>query len=279
MSPSASTSGCPGSERSGSTVTRPDLVDLGAGCLRETCGQLRRRHAGRPDGGARRRLHRIAVRAADRDRAGGDADHGVVDERRHAQSLQRARRFPGQRLGEFRPAPGREASTSSTRAAARVGRPEVGAHHVSRQLCDLARHLDAGGTGADHHEGQPGLPQLRVGLQLRRLECGQDPAADVECAGERLQLRRVGPPLVVAEVVVPRAACDDQRVVSEGGASAPVGQVLEHDLAVLEVKARHLGQHHPRISLPCAGPSAAAPRSRPATAPPSPPGRRAAGTA
>ena len=83
------------------------------------------------------------------------------------------------------------ASTSSTRAVARVDRAEVAAQRVVRELGDLAGHLDAGRPGADDDEREPAPPPLRVGLDLGRLERGEDAAADVERAVERLQLGRV----------------------------------------------------------------------------------------
>ena len=53
MSPSAKTSGCPGSVKSGSTVTRPGAVEFGAAALGELGGERRRRDAGGPDDGSR----------------------------------------------------------------------------------------------------------------------------------------------------------------------------------------------------------------------------------
>ena len=107
-----------------------------------------------------------------------------------------------------------------------------------RELGDLPGHLDAGRAGADDDEGEPAPPPLRVGLDLGGLERGEDAAADVERAGERLQLGRVRLPLVVAEVGVVRAAGDDQRVVAERRRPVAVRQAVEDDLAPFEVEAR-----------------------------------------
>ena len=124
--------------------------------------------------------------------------------------------------------PGRtrsEASTSRTRAV------RVSIERKSRGNASWASsaiwpgHLDPGRPGADDDEGQPVSPFVGVALDLGRLERGQDAVPDLERAGQRLQLRGVLLPLVVAEVGVPRAPGDDQRVVAEDGPSLAVGQV------------------------------------------------------
>src|SRR5581483_8149327 len=92
----------------------------------------------------------------------------------------------------------------------RVDRAEVASEDVASELPDLSGHLDAGRAGADHDEGQPGAPPSLVLLDLCRLEGAEDPRPQVECARERLQLRRNGRPVVVAEVRVRRTAGDDE---------------------------------------------------------------------
>ena len=203
MSPSASTSGWPGSVRSGPTVTRPAAVDLDARTPRRASRPAR--DAVTPAAQITVRVVDalgLAVRVADRDR------------------LRRRRRRPCGPTSGVTPScssaapPSREsdsgklvstrsaASTSRTRARPRVDGAEVAAQRVARELGDLARHLDAGRAGADDDEREPGPPALRVGLDLGRLEGAEDAAADLERAVERLQLGRARLPVVVAEVRV-----------------------------------------------------------------------------
>src|SRR5205807_7176887 len=87
--------------------------------------------------------------------------------------------------------------------AARVDGTEVAAG-VSGDLADLARHLNPGRASAHDHEGEPRRAALGIGLHLCRLEGAEDPAPQRERTLERLQLRRVLLPLVVAEVRVAR---------------------------------------------------------------------------
>ena len=118
-----------------------------------------------------------------------------------------------------------------------------------KSLGDLARHLDAGRAAADDDEREPALPPFLVRLDLSRFERGEDPVADIECAGERLQLGRAFFPVVVAEVGVPRSAGDDQRVVVEPFSAPTVRKMVEHDLPFFEIEAAHLRQQHADVRL------------------------------
>ena len=134
-------------------------------------------------------------------------------------------------------------------AAARVRGAEVARQRVAGELGDLAGHLDAGGTGADHHERQPLVAPLGIALELGGLEGGQDAAADGQRALERLHLGRMRAPLVVAEVGVVRAARDDQRVVGHRFRCRQIADRPEDHLAPLEVEALDLGEQHAHVAV------------------------------
>ena len=162
-------------------------------------------------------------------------------------------------------------SSSRILRGAGIEMPEVAGQRLSRDLGERSRHLDAGRPAADHDEGQQRRPLRRIALALGALERQQHPPPDLEGILERLQARRDRPPLVVSEVRVRRAGGDDQEVVVERA----VGQ--EQAIA-LEVDADGLARAAPRRSSAGAESSGSARRCRPARAPPSPPGRAAAGT-
>ena len=82
-----------------------------------------------------------------------------------------------------------------------------------------------------------------VGLELGRLERRQDPAPDLDRVLERLESRRGVAPLVVPEVVVPRAGRYDEAVVLEPRAA------VEHHTAALEVEARHVAEDDASVAL------------------------------
>jgi hypothetical protein len=123
-----------------------------------------------------------------------------------------------------------------------VDRAEVAAERVPRDLGDLARELDAGRAGADDDEGEPGRAAIQVRLVLGRLERGQDPAANLERALERLHVGRERPPLVVAEVRVVRAAGDDQAVVGKLEQLVVGRDAVDPDAPAVEVEAGDLAQ-------------------------------------
>jgi hypothetical protein len=115
------------------------------------------------------------------------ADHRALEERRDAEPPQRALRLVRERGRE-----GREDAVDrldeQDAALAGIDRAEVAPQRVARELGDLARHLDAGGAGADDDERQPRALALRVVLQLRRLERAEDARAAGERALQRLDL-------------------------------------------------------------------------------------------
>ncbi len=250
MSPSANTSGWPGSVRSGSTSDAAGAVGLAARRVGEQARERRGRDAGRPDRVARRDARRLAVaRRAPRPTCASTPTTVVLQQRRRAERRERL-------LGAVRasdsgnvPSSRSVASTSSTFALRVSAIAVVAVQRVARELGDLARHLDAGRAAADDDERQPRCARLRVVLDLGRLEGREDPRAQVERAGQRLQLRRVLGPVVVAEVRVRRAAGDDELVVLERCASFAAREVVDRDGARREVEAGHLGRARRARSL------------------------------
>ena len=92
--------------------------------------------------------------------------------------------------------------------------PEGALRGPFRHLRDLPGHLDAGGSGADHHEeGEELLALGRVVGQFGLLEGTEDASAQLECMVDRLHSWRVLGELVVAEVRLIGAGSDDQAVV------------------------------------------------------------------
>ena len=154
MSPSAKTSGWPGRVRSASTVTRP---------ARSRSAPVSSASVeARPDAVTPAAQTTVCVEtrrvapfpSSDRDAGLVDADDGAAQHRRHSEPAQRALGLCRQRWRE-----GGEHTVGGfdeqDAAAARIGGTEVGAESVARELGDLSGHLDARGTGADHHERQP----------------------------------------------------------------------------------------------------------------------------
>ena len=74
------------------------------------------------------------------------------------------------------------------------------AQSVARDLGDLARHLHAGRTAADDHEGQPGRASLGIGLELGGLERAQDPARISSALSSDLSSAATSLPVVVTEI-------------------------------------------------------------------------------
>ena len=161
------------------------------------------RDARRPDDGARRDALGRAVRvSATRDALGVDVDDGAAGQRRHAELLA-ALLALRERDG------GKAVRTRSARLdeqdprGARVDRAEVAAQRVAGELGDLARHLDAGRAAADDDERQPRVAAARGRARPRRPRRRARMRLRMSSAPlERLELRRVRAPLVVAEVRV-----------------------------------------------------------------------------
>ena len=283
MSPSASTSGWPGRVRSGpdGDARRRDRPRAPASPA-SSRGEPGGGDAGGPDRGARRRRarprrrgSRIATEPA------VDVDDGVAGERRDAELLERVRRLPRERLGEAREDavavldeqdPRRRACRLERKSRRSVSRASsaicpaistpVGPAPTTTKVSQLRRRAGSGSISAASN-----APRIA--------------AADVERALERLQLGRVRrahsswpkyeycePPATIRRVVAERSparrrSAGRRAATSRRSRSKPVTSA-EHDAGV---------------PLPLDDHVAAAPRSRPARARPSPPGRRAAGRA
>ena len=247
MSPSANTSGWPGSVRSGSTATLP---------ARSSSAPVSspRRVASRD---AETPAAQMTVRAGMRSVPPGVST--ATDSRSIATTLRSSigvtpsssserAALPRERWRKAGQDPIRRLDQQHT-ARARVDGPKVVPQSVAGELGDLPRHLDPGRPGADDDEGEPLPPPLLVRLQLRRLEGAQQPCPHRERALQRLDLRRHLPPFVVAEVRAVRSAGDDQRV--EGRDRARVaGERIESHLAGAEVEVLDLRHQHADVSAP-----------------------------
>ena len=193
------TSGCPGTERSRSTTTRParsrstPSVAVTGRC-RDACG---------PQHGPC-----IEAFGAQCHPAGIDTGDPRVLANLDAQPQQRSSRGVAQ----------------LRREGWKNGRPRLDEHDARRVRVDVAEllarlagdlgkrsgKLDARRAAADEHERQQPLLPRRVGFALRALERDENAAPDVERILERLQAGRVRSPLVVAEIRVARSGGHDQ---------------------------------------------------------------------
>ena len=102
MSPRASTSGWPGTERSPSTARRPARSTSSPACSASSPRQRRGGHARGPDDGPRRDPLGRLVRALHGDASVVDADHRLAERGRDPEVLQRAQRLGREALGEGR---------------------------------------------------------------------------------------------------------------------------------------------------------------------------------
>ncbi len=103
----------------------------------------------------------------------------------------------------------------------RIDRAEIPGERVVREVGDRAGQFDARGAGADDHKGQQRLPPYRIGLALGFLERQEDAAANGRSVLDRLQAGRHRLPFVMAEIAVPGARRENQRLV---GNRAPIGE-------------------------------------------------------
>ena len=240
MSPTANTSGCPGSERSGSTAMRParsTSAPLAAASL-----------AARGD--AWTPAAQMAVRASIRD----------VAPPASATSTPRAS-TPTTRAFIFSSTPSRSSSVVALGGESipevrqrllaavqqqhphrpRIEPTELALQAAHGQLPHLAGELDAGGPGADDDDRQPLRPLGRVRRHLGHLEGAEDAPAQLHGVVDRLHPRGVPSELVVAEVGLLAAGGDDQAVVGKLEVVQVGGRRRLHDPAV-EIEVGHLGQ-------------------------------------
>ena len=246
MSPTAKISGCPGTEQSGSTGSRParststPTFSPSSRASGEACtpaAQIR--------GAGRDRLD--AVRALDRDAVVVHVHGEGVEPDLDAHLLQRPLGVALQ--------PGRERRQDGLRAFQQddpglvgVDRAVVPRQHGVGQLGDLPDELDTGGAGADHDEGQPVGAFLRVGRDLGHLELRQDPVAQVPGVLDGLHPGGELGEVVVAEVRVGRARGDDEGVVGQSERRGRPGPCACTTFCSTSMS-WHLGQQRAHVGL------------------------------
>ena len=191
----------------------PDPVGLGARRLGQGRRDARGEHARRPDHGGRGRADR--ARPPIVTPSASMSVTSVVEQRRHAEA-DAASGSPawtasaGTRRARDRP------PRPAGRASVVVSMTRKSLARVAGDLGDLARpSRPRSGPAPTTTNVSRRSRSASLSADLGGLERPQDLRADVQRALERLQLGRVLLPLRVAEVVVLRAAADDQRVVVE----------------------------------------------------------------
>ena len=85
--------------------------------------------------------------------------------------------------------------------------PKIPAKREAGDLSHRPRHLDPGRTTTHHDEREMALPNDRVRLPLRELECEKNPAPDFSGIFQRFEPWRQRFPLGMREVGMPRAGC------------------------------------------------------------------------
>ena len=239
MSPTANTSGCPGRVRSGSTLIRParstsapqasaSVPANGDACT--PAAQMTVRAAMRSVVPSFRltstpRASTPVTRAPRRSSTPRSVSSSVAA---------RDRLWPNVARGSSPP------STMITRIDRGSNDTEVAPQRARRELANLARDLDSGGTGADDDDGEPFALLRRVSRDLGDLERAEDAPAQLERVVDRLHTRREQRELVVPEVRLVGAGGDDQAVVRDLQLVHAELPGLDH-LAV-EIEALDLGQ-------------------------------------
>ena len=222
-SPITKTSGCPGIERSGSTIARPARSTGDAEGARER----RRRDAGGPENRARGETLGPDVARRPRPRRSRETRSGPRPRDRAKSSSAARRELSGRYAGRMRG----PASTSTMRAS----RGSIERKSLTRTWREISAIAPASSTPVGPPPTTTNVSRSllagRVGLALRLLEGEQDAAADLDRVLERLQPGRVLLPVVVAEVRVSGAGGEDQEVVGERS-------VGEANLAARRVDAR-----------------------------------------
>ena len=183
-SPTTKISGWPGTERSGSTCTRP-ARSSGAPSDRPS-GEL-------ATPAAQSTVLRSESFAPSVTPSASIAGDALAQPHRDAEALELQPRL----LRKVRRIGRQHAVGAFDQHHARVARieaAEFAAQGVPRDLGERAGELDAGRAGADDDEGEPLRALRRVGLPLRALEGEQDARADLQRVLERLQPRRVTAP-------------------------------------------------------------------------------------
>jgi hypothetical protein len=218
-------------------------VDGGLCAVGEQPPERRGLHARRPDLGAG-----LDAAALDVQPGRVDADDPSAEAQLDPSASRSRRARRRSRAGSWATrCPRRRAARS---ARCRVEAAEVGAQRSTGELGDLPGKLHAGRTGTDDRERQPRFAGGIVGLQLGHLEGAEDPPAELERVVDRLQPRRVAGVLVVPEVGLRRAGCQDEAVVgqrrrlSQGvDRQRPPGGVDVDDLTEQDTRVAVVAQH------------------------------------
>ncbi len=137
--------------------------------------------AGRPDDRSRRYVLTLAVRAFAHHRLVVEVDDRRFEEHGDPEPLECLCRSCGEPWRKRR----QEAFgclDEQNPGVPRIDRTKVASQRVMRELGDLSRHLDPGRPATHDHEREPRLAPLRVLLDLRSLECREDPSPDGESA-------------------------------------------------------------------------------------------------
>ncbi len=121
--------------------------------------------------------------------------------------------------------------------------PEVAWNRLGRDLLDGTGQLHAGGPSTDHDEGQLRASGRLVSLDLRRFECEEHAAPDLDGIIDRLEPGGIVGPPIVAEVRVCRPGGQDQVVVGKDGVS-------HLDLPAFKVHPIHVAEDDLHVLLP-----------------------------
>ena len=120
-------------------------------------------------------------------------------------------RFGRQRLGIGRQHPVETFEQDHLRGAG-VDPAELVAQCAEGDLGDGARHLDTGGSAADHDEGEVRLALVVIVGAFGALECGQHAPSDLQGILDGLEARCESFPLGIAEIRVRRPGCEHEVV-------------------------------------------------------------------
>ena len=132
----------------------------------------------------------------------------------NAQTRERVGRVAGQRLWKPRKQPGAGLDQHHMGLLGIDG-AEVGGKRLAREFRHGSRHLHPGRPTADDNDAQEPAALLGVALKLGALESQEQTAADLRCVVDRLQARRMGGPVVVAEIAVGRPGREHENVVAD----------------------------------------------------------------
>ena len=200
-----------GDAQVGCDLDASTAIQLRAGATREHLAQGRGCDSCRPQHRARSNTF-FLLAALQGDAEGVNAGDRRRKARSHSQSDEGTLGFGGQigrvgrqnAIGVFQQ---QDASLFGMDAA------EVPAQSVVSNFAQCAGQLDAGRSGAHHHEPQPGVSFLRIRLALSTFEGAENSPADFGSVFDGLEPRRELRPLVMTKIMVARSGRDDQSVI------------------------------------------------------------------